>query len=55
MRPYPQFTVDLVIFTEKILNESFHFCAINVSLKIFQIPSSKTNFEKLNSGNVIGN
>ena len=29
MRPNPQETADLVIFTEEILNGKLHFCAVN--------------------------
>ena len=31
MGPNPQETADLVTFTEEILNEKFHFCAVVVT------------------------
>ena len=33
MSPNPQKTADLVTFTEKILNEKLHFCAVLQHLK----------------------
>ena len=33
MRPNPQEIVDLVTFTEEILNEKLHFCAVLILKK----------------------
>ena len=40
MWPNPQETADLVTFTEEILNEKLHFCAVVISCEIFDISFS---------------
>ena len=37
MRPNPQFTADLVTFTEEILNGKIHFCAVSVPAKFTEV------------------